>query len=77
MTQIPVLAEILLHRQPSHNLLHHRVRPCRDLLWRLVLNGMLHVNRVKARSPERAGLDACGRRELSGCDRHSRDTQVF
>jgi hypothetical protein len=65
------------HRQPSDNLIRHGIRPCRDLLRRLVLYGMLHVNGVKARATQRAGLHSRRSGEFSCGDGHCRDTKIF
>ena len=46
------------HRQPLHNLRGHGVRARGDLLRRLVLDGMLNINGVKARTSQRACLYA-------------------
>jgi len=65
------------YRQPSYNLLYHHVRSCRDLLRRLVLDRMLDINGVKARAPQRTGLDSRGSGELGCGHGHCRNTQVF
>lgn len=64
-------------RQSSHNLLRHRVRARGDLLRRLVLNGMLHVNGIKARASQRAGLHSRRSRELCGGDRDCGHAEIL
>ena len=63
--------------QPSYDFFCHRICPRRDLLRRLVLNGMLNVDGVKAGASQSAGLHPRWSGELCGRDRHSRNTQVF
>ncbi len=65
------------HREPSHNFFRHRVCPRGDLLRRLILNGMLDVNRVKARASQSTGLHSCRSRELSGGHGHRWNAQIF
>ena len=65
------------HGEPSHNLLRHRVCPRGDLLRRLVLYRMLHVNGVKASASQRARLHSRRSGELSGGNRHCGNSQIF
>ena len=65
------------HRQPSHNLFHHCVCSRGDLLWCLVLDGMLHVDGIKARTSQRAGLHTRRGCELSRRDGHSGNAQIL
>jgi hypothetical protein len=70
-------AHRLARRQPSHNLFHHRIRPCGNLLRCLVLYRMLHINSVKARAAQCASLNARRGRELCSGHRHCGDAQIF
>ena len=70
-------AALFRDSQPSHNLFRHRIGSRRDLLRRLVLDRMLHVNRIKARASQRASLHSRGRGEFSCSDGHRRDSQIF
>ena len=67
----------LFRSQPSYDLFHHRVRPPGDLLRRLVLNGMKHVNGFEAGAAQGSGLDARGRLEFGGRDRNGGNSQVL
>ena len=65
------------HGEPSHNLFRHRVCTGCDLLGRLVLNWMLHVNSVKASASQRARLHSRRSSELTGGNRHGGNPQIF
>src|SRR5262249_14356345 len=72
-----VLEHLGRHRQPPYNLLRYRVSPRGNLLRGLVLDGMLHVDRIKAGAAERTGLHARRSAEFRSCHRNSGDAQVF
>lgn len=62
--------ETLTYRQPTHYLLCDRIGAGCDLLRRLVLNWMLHINGIKAWPAESAGLNTRRSGELRGGHRH-------
>ena len=65
------------HREPSHNLFRNRIRSRGDLLRRLVLDGMLHVDSVKACASQGAGLNPRWSGEFSGCNRNCGNAKIF
>lgn len=66
-----------LGRQTSHNLFCHCIGPRRDLLRRLVLNWMLYINGIKARTAQCARLNARRSGEFRGGHRNRGNAQVF
>src|SRR6266700_203866 len=73
----PRFVDASIPGQSAHNLFRHSVCAGRDLLWSLVLYGMLDIDRVKAGASQRIGLNARRGHELSGGDRHCGNPHIF
>jgi len=73
----PGLGLLLRRSQPFCDLCHNGIGPCRNLLGRLVLNGMFNVNSIKLCAAQSTGLNARRADELRSRNRHRRDAQIL